>query len=128
MDDAKALAKYELELKRKRHGFFWERKFPKSVRDALAKKIYADNKRVESASKARSLRDFVAFSNMKLRVPTNVQQLIEQEVYDAYFEWLLQFTPQDAYAYVNDNAIFYTNMGMAKFQELVSVLNIRRVT
>ena len=106
-----------------------------NMTERLVKKIMADNaklsfsiEREKSISRSRALRDFVAVNKMKISVPYNAQALIEQDVYDAYLAWLLQYTPQDAYDYVNHNTIFLLNMGSTKRSELISTLNTRRLT
>jgi|GEM_PF-1798158 len=106
-----------------------------NIEDKLVKKILADNsklalqvEREKSISKSRSLRDFVTVSKMKLTVPYNAQTLIDNEVYDAYLAWCINYPPQLAWEYVNTNAVFLLNMTVAKRAELIATLNTRRLT
>ena len=103
-----------------------------NIKDKLAKRIFTNNQKLalsierqKSTSISRALRDFVAVSRMKLSVPYNTQTLIDTELYDAYLAWLLKYPPETAYAYVNHNAIFYINMGITKWQEILAELDTR---
>ena len=101
--------------------------------DKLARKIFADNQRLalsvereKSTGKSRSLRDYIALSRMKLTVPGyNAQTLIDEELYAAYLEWLLDYTPADALNYFQSNILFYHNMGLQKYNVLLAELQRR---
>jgi hypothetical protein len=125
IEDAKAIAKHELEKSRK--GF---KSVSCRVKNALAKKIYCENKKNESYIKSRSIRDIVAVENVKLRGANyDVAKLIKQEVLDAYVGWLTAYPADTAYEYVRDNGIFLINFDMdtAKYNELKANINNRRM-
>ena len=101
--------------------------------EQLAKKIVSDNRKLilgfereKAASKSRSLRDYIAVSKMKNTVVVNIQNLIDEELYSAYLEWLLQYPINIAFGYVNDNTLFLTNMGAAKWQQLLTEMTNRK--
>jgi len=99
-----------------------------------AKKILADNQRLvlqtereKSISKSRSIKDFISFSRGKGAFPFNEQSCIEKELYDAYLGWLMQFPPELAHGYCNDNPVFLLNMGSTQWNALLTNLNTRRL-
>jgi len=101
--------------------------------DKLAAKILSDNQKLicsiereKSTGKSRSLRDYIAMSrlNITASVPT-AQSLIDEDLYNAYLEWLLQFTPADALSYLQNNAVFYQNCSTANYQKLLTEITRR---
>jgi len=103
------------------------------IQEKLAKKILMDNQKLalsvekeKSYSKSRSVRDFIAFSRMRISVPFNSQTQIDEELYNAYFGWLTQFPTEDAYNMAQTNVLFLHNMGPAQYSRLLVTLNNRR--
>jgi len=124
MTDARAIARYN--LMRSRKGFQW--RVTKCVYDALVRKIYQDAKRSEAATRSRSMRDFDSRGNFLIKEGIMPQSAIDNELYDAYMGWLLQYPATDAYNYLVDNPLFLANMGDTKFTQLKTVMNARRNT
>lgn len=98
----------------------------------LANKIFADNQKLclsiereKASSKSRSIRDFVAMSKMKNTVPYSPQTLIDEELYHAYLEWLLQYKPDTASSYVQSNACFAHNMTSTNYSKLLAEVKRR---
>jgi len=98
----------------------------------LAKRILTDNHRVTLAtereraiSRSRSLRDYVAVRRMRLSVPFNEQELINEELYTAYLAWLLQFPIDVALGIFNHNRIFLNNMGITLWTRMLGELSQR---
>jgi len=101
--------------------------------DKLAKRIFMENQRLalmvekeKSMSKSRALRDFATVSRMRLTVPFTAQTQIDEEVYQSYLAWLLQYPADLAYDYANQNGIFLINMGMSRRTQLLNDLNTRK--
>jgi len=101
--------------------------------DKLAKRIHSDNQKLalaaekeKSATRSRALRDYLSAAKHKLTIQYNTQSLIDEEVYAAYLMWFLQFTPDTAYRYCNDNVVFLLNLGSTKYTQLRTELNTRR--
>lgn len=97
-----------------------------------AKRILAENQkqilmieREKSISRSRSVRDFVAVTKLKIVQAQNVQNLIDQEVCDAYKQWLLQYDAAVAWNLMSSNALFLLNLG-SKYTQLLTFIDNRR--
>ena len=102
------------------------------MKERLKKKILSENQRAtlavereKAVTRSRSLRDFIAVSRMRISVPYNAQTLIDEELYNAYLAWAMQFPPRLANSYVNHNELFMINMGMTMWLRLIAELNNR---
>jgi len=90
-------------------------------------KLALSVRRDASTAKSRSLRDFIAFSRMKISIPFTAQTQIDDELFNEYLGWLLQFTGQDAYSIVLTNPqVFAINMGITQYNKLLDRLDSRR--
>ncbi|MCL2229151.1 MAG: hypothetical protein FWC00_04990 [Firmicutes bacterium] len=101
--------------------------------DRATMRILNDNRRMvlsaqreHAISSSRAIRDFVSLNRMRQTIPFSVQETIEQELYDAYFSWLNQFHPAQAYEFITNNAVFSINMGHANRNRLRAELDQRR--
>jgi len=105
-----------------------------NVKDKLAKKIFNDNQKLalsiekeKATQRSKALRDMVAVKKMNLTVPFNAQTAFEDEIYNAYLAWLLQYVPTIAYQYVLGDRLFQDNLGVTKYNLLYAEM-LRRVS
>ena len=98
-----------------------------------ALKLFTDAQRLSltiarenSMQRSRSMRDFIAMSRAKFSVPFNATALIEEEVYHAYFAWLLQFGTGEAVTILRANGIFLRHMSRASRDRLEHELTFGR--
>ena len=70
----------------------------------------------------------VELGEMLCTIQYNTQTLIEEELYAAYFAWLLQFEPFEAYRYIDSNLIFALNLGVVKYNQMRTELFARKET
>ena len=101
-------------------------------KEKLAKRIFTENQRIflsaereRSIARSRSIRDMANVTRMRQTVPYNAQALIDEELYTSYLAWLMQYPPTLAHHYVNQNSVFFMNMGALPWVRLVEEIRRR---
>ena len=92
-----------------------------------AKKLWNESRKLalaaqkeQGTAQSRSYKDMLALAKLKLTIPFNAQQNMDEEVYGEYLEWLLAQVPADALDYVTNEPLFALNLSPTYYAKLLN--------
>ncbi|MCL2569802.1 MAG: hypothetical protein FWE16_01175 [Firmicutes bacterium] len=101
---------------------------------ALAKRLHAESVRLnviasreKSHQKSRSLRHMTHLQRTRLDISLNTQEIIDEELYAVYLQFLFAKNPRHARDLVDNDPLFFFNLSSTYFMRLLNAVEERAV-